>query len=324
MNIKYSEKLRDTAETLYERLEKFDVQIVPLRVDPMHTASISYDTGIITVGEGFLTDPGTFYQLNVVIRHELAHNLLMHQIRMAYELGEELFKHIMQSKLLFSLQNIIADDEISNRKYSEEDKIIMRNLRINGTVIQALVTEDHRASWVNMSVEEMYRKMCEEIEEIHNELRSGKSKAALAKEKSKDFISREILNTYIYSDIDSDSMITGSLKDFVAGGCRLGGKRLLSNLVEIIEQIFQNLHEAEIDDSYISELLTKVAQSSPIETVDLFGDNEVLLYTPEEKYMAVEVLKKFKSEYAEWYGKVLSSLDELSSDEIQELITLLK
>jgi hypothetical protein len=308
-----------------ERLEKFDIQIVPLKVDPKHTASISYDRGIITIGEGFITDPSTFYQLNVLIRHELAHNLLMHQVRMAYALGEETFSHIMKSQLLFNIQNIVADDEISNRKYSEEDKTIMRNLIVNGEEIHALVTEDHRKGWVNMSVEEMYENVCEEIKAIHKEILSGRSKADLRRIKSKDFISQEILNTYIYSDIDSDSMIKGSLKDFVASGCRTtGGKKLMPHLSDVVTQIFNALDGTDVDDSRVAELMNTIAKSSPIETVDLLGDKKILLYTPEEKYIAMEVLKKFKSEYAEWYGKVLSSLDELSSDEIQELLDMLK
>jgi hypothetical protein len=36
------------------------------------------------------------------------------------------------------------DDEISNKKYSAEDKSTMRNLMLNGQLIKCLVTEDHR------------------------------------------------------------------------------------------------------------------------------------------------------------------------------------
>ena len=63
-----------------KRLALFDINIVPLSVDPNFTAAISFDDGIIYIGEGFLTDPNTFFQLNVILRHELAHNLMMHQI----------------------------------------------------------------------------------------------------------------------------------------------------------------------------------------------------------------------------------------------------
>lgn len=36
------------------------------------------------------------------------------------------------------------DDEISNKKYTDEDKEIVRNMWLNGRLIGGLVTEDHR------------------------------------------------------------------------------------------------------------------------------------------------------------------------------------
>lgn len=308
-----------------ERLEKFDIQIVPLSADPMFTAAISFDTGIIYIGEGFLTDQGTFYQLNVLLRHELAHNLLMHQIRMAYKLGEEAHAHISLSASLHSLTNTIADDEISNRKYSEEDKIIVRNMTLNGKLIGGLVTEDHRKDWVKMSIEEMYDQICKEIDEIQEELRLGlRTLRDIAKEKGSDQITGRILQTYIYSDIDSDSIIPGKLETFIARGCKIGKNKLKDEFVTVIKSIFTELDGKEIDEAQLKKLLNKVAKSSPIERLDLFDNKKVILYTPEEKYMAVETLKKFKSEYTEWYDKVLASLDELSDDELQELLDMLK
>ena len=307
-----------------ERLEKFDIQIVPLRADPMFTAAISFDRGIIFIGEGFLNDPATFYQLNVLLRHELAHNLLMHQVRMAYKVGEAAHVHMSLSQTLHNLHNIIADDEISNRKYSEEDKIIVRNMMLNGRVIGGLVTEDHRKDWLNMSIEEMYDKICEEIEAIQTKLRRGYKLADVAAEKSDDMISRHILSTYIYSDTTGDSMIPGSLKDFIDRGCTIDGKRWRKEFCEIATAIFEFLDGKLLDEDELKGLLNKVATASPVETVDLFGNKKVILYTPEEKYIAVEVLKKFKSEYTEWYDKVISSLDELSPDELRELLGLLK
>lgn len=307
-----------------ERLEKFDIQIVPLKVDPMFTAAISFDRGIILVGEGFLNDPATFYQLNVLLRHELAHNLLMHQIRMAYKLGEEVHSRTSLSQSLHQLQNVIADDEISNRKYSEEDKIIVRNMTLNGKLIGGLVTEDHRKGWIKMSVEEMYDQICAEIDEVQKKLLSGKNLMDIAKEKGDDPVSRSILGTYIYSDITSDSMFAGSLKTFIENGCKVAGKRLQDSFKIIVENIFSELSEDMPSDDEVKKLLIKVATSSPVEKLDLFSNKKVILYTPEEKYIAVETIKKFRSDYSEWYEKVLASLDELSDDEIQELLDMLK
>ena len=306
-----------------ERLEKFDIQIVPLSVDEEFTAAISFDRGIIFIGEGFLTDPGTFFQLNVLLRHELAHNLLMHQIRMAYKVGEATHIHTGLSDSLHNLYNIICDDEISNRKYSAEDKIIVRNMMLNGKHIGGLVTEDHRKDWITMSIEEMYDQICIEIEEIQEQLRRGLKLTDIARERP-DGISQEILKTYIYSDIASDSMIPGSLKAFIDRGCSIGGDRWRASYREIAEQIFNILDGKLVSEDELKALLTKIAESSPVQTVDLFEDDKVKLYTPEQKYAAVEVLKKFKSEYTEWYDKILSSLDELDTHELQELLDMLK
>jgi hypothetical protein len=308
-----------------ERLELFDIQIVPLKVNPNHTADISFDRGIIRIGEGFLNDPATFYQLNVLLRHELAHNLLMHQVRMAYHLGEESYGHVKFSQSLARLQNIIADDEISNRKYSAEDKIIVRNMMLNGRVIGGLVTEDHRKDWVNMTIEEMYDNLVAEIAKIQDELLAGRSMADLAVEKADDFISREILDTYIYVDIDSESDIEGvTLKDFIKSGCRTEEGQWAKSYRDIAEVIYKELDGVTLNDAEVRKMLLKVAKSSPVEQVDLFDNDSIILYTPEEKYVAVEVLKKYKSEYAEWHDKVVNALGELSEAELRELMDLLK
>lgn len=130
-----------------DRLNKFSLKIVALEDEP-RTAAISFDTGTIFINEGFLSDPKTFKQLDVLMRHELAHNLMMHQIRMAHELekkyGNEMGKSLSKSVSLHQLLNIIMDDEISNTRYTAEDKKTVQNMVLNGKVIGGLVTELHR------------------------------------------------------------------------------------------------------------------------------------------------------------------------------------
>jgi hypothetical protein len=130
-----------------ERLADFDIKIVPLGYEP-ETAAISFDEGLIYINEGFLSDSDTFFQLNVLMRHEMAHNLLMHQIRMARQMQAKYGKsgetRIALSKSLHELNNIIEDFEISNTRYTAEDKLTVRNMYLNGELIGGLVTEDHR------------------------------------------------------------------------------------------------------------------------------------------------------------------------------------
>lgn len=127
------------------RLAKFNVNIVPIGKEPS-TAAISFDDGIIYINEGFLRDPNTFFQLNVLMRHELCHNLLMHQIRMMKHITSLPWSHVKMSSSIHELLNIIEDFEISNKKYSAEDKQIVKNMWLNGKLISGLVTEDHRAN----------------------------------------------------------------------------------------------------------------------------------------------------------------------------------
>jgi hypothetical protein len=308
-----------------DRLELLDVQIVPLSVDPYFTAAIYYDLGLIRISEGFLNDPSTFYQLHVLIRHELAHLFLSHQIRMANKLGEEMHLKTQFSASLHRLINIIADDEISNRKYSDEDKIIVRNMVLNGRVIGGLVTEDHKEDWIHLSIEEMHERLEAEIEKISAQIKSGRSMKSITAETEGDLIATEILKTYIYTDIDSGSIIQDTLKDFIDKGCPLEDGKLQGSLRELAENIYKRLDGEVLSDDEVRKLLKKIAVAAPTENLDIFDDGSVYVYSPEEKYVAVEVLKKYKSEYAEWYDKVISTLkDDFSEEELEELLSVLK
>ena len=64
------------------RLEDFPLKIVPRAVKPNFVAAVSWENVTIYVSDGFVTnDKDIFYQLSVLMRHELAHYLLQHDIR---------------------------------------------------------------------------------------------------------------------------------------------------------------------------------------------------------------------------------------------------
>ena len=127
-----------------QRLSLFDVHIIPLEVDPEFTAGISFNDGVIYISEGFLQDESTFDQLDMLMRHELSHNLMMHQVRMAHKIGDDIFPELGTSRSIHELLNIIEDFDISNTRYSDEDKKIVRHTIIAGHEISGLVTEDLR------------------------------------------------------------------------------------------------------------------------------------------------------------------------------------
>lgn len=60
--------------------------------------------------------------------------------------------------------NVIADAEISNRGYTDADKEIVKNLKINGVPFPGIVTEIDFPQWDGMSVEEMMDAVEDEIE----------------------------------------------------------------------------------------------------------------------------------------------------------------
>jgi hypothetical protein len=107
-----------------ERLEDFIIKIVPYKEDPKMTAAISFDEATIYISDGFLQGgiwkdetktqySDDFYQLNVLMRHELAHYLMQHQIRMMHKIiekyGEDGGTRISMSQSLHHLMNIIED-----------------------------------------------------------------------------------------------------------------------------------------------------------------------------------------------------------------------
>ena len=68
-----------------ERFWKLDFNIIDSKKHPDFTAAISFDEATVFISDGFLgSGEGIFNQLDVLLRHELAHNLMMHQIRLMY------------------------------------------------------------------------------------------------------------------------------------------------------------------------------------------------------------------------------------------------
>ncbi|MBQ6630821.1 MAG: hypothetical protein IJH55_01655 [Romboutsia sp.] len=114
-------------------------------------------------------------QVSVIIRHEILHFFLEHELRLLKKLAAEHgldYDKIDDNSLndlkrkLYSndLFNRAADYEISNRGYTEQDKEDVRNILLNGQVLSGLVTEDDHPDWVDLSVEEMYDKLREEMQ----------------------------------------------------------------------------------------------------------------------------------------------------------------
>ena len=112
-------------------------------------------------------------QVSTIVRHEILHEYLTHEMRLLKHLAQEHglnYDQLTDMNLedikseLYSNDtfNIAADYEISNRGYTEDDKSIVRALKINDQVVRGLVTEDDHPDWTNLSVEDMFDKLRQE------------------------------------------------------------------------------------------------------------------------------------------------------------------
>lgn len=321
------------------RLADYDVNIVPIGKEPS-TAAISFDEGVIYINKGFLRDPATFGQLNVIMRHELCHNLLMHQFRMINKVAKDIPElNLRTSQSIHSMFNALEDFEISNKKYSKEDKETVKNLWINGKVISGLVTEDHRYDWQQMSVEQMYDAICAEIEKYGNTGKVDKTPAGIESN----------LNAYAAgmhqfkrtNNTKADYYTLKEFHDALLAPARKYDKN--AKLPDNYENIFTVVQKNILDDprvEYTSTDLQKMWQE--IGNAKAIGKHDVVspvtgevllkLYTPEEKELAAEVLKtaagynSYQDDFDAWYAEILRKLDgnpDFTPEQIKELSDIL-
>lgn len=277
-----------------KRFQDFVLKVVPLSVtkDEPFTACVLFEKAVIYVGEGFLIDDSKCYQLNVIIRHELAHVLLRHQIRMMHEIGESPYSRVRMSSSIGELINIIADFEISNKKYTSEDKKIILNLYINGQVIKGLVTEMHRADWAKLPIEEMYHKLLEELDTISSDITSVSSMDDLkwtgtgSKLRRGDTIASAGAKALtFYADLTTPSIIWHPIDEYMQKSKRF------SKIAPVWQNIVVETYNTCKDksESELKELLEKTAKSKLVEPVEI--NDKLTVFIPEEKFWVVQVLK---------------------------------
>ena len=97
-------------------------------------------------------------QVSTIVRHEILHEYLVHGPR-----GEEFDKTHPELTPDHQAANIAGDYEISNRGYTDADKTIARAIRLGDKTLQGLVTEDQHPDWINLTFEEMYEKLLQEM-----------------------------------------------------------------------------------------------------------------------------------------------------------------
>lgn len=122
-------------------------------------------------------------QVSMLTRHELLHEYLNHGER---EKNYNKLHGITVSEITHNLENMAADWEISNKGYTEKDKITAKNIILGDKVLQGLVTELDRPGWENLTFEEMYEKLLEENEKNKDSLQDLMNKLSKLSQKDLD------------------------------------------------------------------------------------------------------------------------------------------
>ena len=288
-----------------ERFWKLDFNIIDSKKHPDFTAAISFDEATVFISDGFLgSGQGIFNQLDVLLRHELAHNLMMHQIRLMHIFKklhasdpDNAYEHIKYSASLHEILNIIEDFEISNKRYTSEDKKIVRAMMLNGQIIGGLVTEDHRQQWANMSVEAMYNELSRELIQINSDIRSNPywapvkdgtyNQIDLIKLKGHDMISK-------YKDCMMPSAIRAPLDIFIKSNIFAKYAKIYQDLIKDIYNGFKDL-TSDSEKQSILDIVAAISITSPQEDFVVLrpdtGEVVCTLYTPEDKVLACAALK---------------------------------
>ena len=331
-----------------ERFWKLDFNIIDSKKYPNFTAGISFDDAVVYLSDGFLgSGQGIFNQLDVLLRHEMAHNLMMHQIRMMYVFKklhandpDEAYENIKYSATIHDLLNIIEDYEISNRRYSKVDKDIIRNMQLNGEIIGGLVTEDDRG-WEKMSLEQMYEELSKELIKINSDIRSNPYWQPRTQKKhgedvldSIDYSTAKAIS--VYRDVMRPSGIRAPIDVFMKSPVFKKWPDAFKKLVKTTYEAFKDF-TSEQDKQLLIDLISDISVTSPQETFKVTnpktGEFINTLYTPENKLLIMDILKNLSGninydplkfnvkrknntqEYKDAWNKTIKKLDSKQFDD---------
>jgi hypothetical protein len=341
---KYAERLAD---------RNLSLNLVDSEKDPEFIAAISFEEATIFVSDAFLKGgPGIFKQLDMVMRHELAHNLMMHQIRLmhvfktmhANDDPDGAYEQIKYSWNLHTLLNWIEDFEISNERYTAADKKVARALELNGRTIHGLVTEDHRAGWVDMPLETMYKQLAGEIEQVNDNIRNNPLWRPVDAKGKIDGLSYESASMIAkYYDPDSYSNLAAYSENGVSLNDIANDSGDFKDFPDVVKKVAKAFYEAfkdfGTDDNKIAKVKTvlkQIAASKPDEKITInhpeTGAKVGVLYTADFKALVSDILKKIIEKpiklspaYVEAWTKVMEIVgpEELSNDELDILMSQL-
>ena len=139
-------------------------------------------------------------QVSTIIRHEILHEYLDHAMR------RKDWETKTGRQGDHQTANIAMDYEISNRGYTDADKLTARSIILGDQVLRGLVTEDQYPGWENKTFEEMYDELLKQREKDQKGLKPIIDQ--LSKLSQKDL--EDLMDEY---DASGASDLAGELED---------------------------------------------------------------------------------------------------------------
>ena len=166
--------------TYARRLKEFKFLVKDMHLgEPIEVAAMFPNTGDIVINPCFLVDAPDgkiFKQVSTIVRHELLHFLLVHEMRFKehLEATDPDFEKDYRRASIHRLANIAMDWDLSREGYDDHDKEVAKNLTLNGQVLGGLVLEEDRPEWLDKSMEEMFDLLKQEHDKYVEEAQKAK------------------------------------------------------------------------------------------------------------------------------------------------------
>ena len=360
-----------------ERFKAFSFKFVSERYAQQRTggsamAWIEFESRTVFIRKDFLNPipeelGGTrrvYDQLSVILRHELIHSLLCHQIRMMTKYkqthGDEMADAMSKDASLQELDNVLMDWEISDRGYDRNDANIIKRLLLNGEEISCLVVAIDHPDWVRMSLEEMYDELIKHINELNTSL-NNILKAAVTTDKGLSPAEADALKYQINHLPDGEldprimrakmryavnkhtpSSLMLPVYEFIKTNFFKRLKEGFPNLAKIILKISDS-YKKEIDrvgdkkavdkqihDKYYDAAVDAIINSSVAEAVEITDPitGEIIgkINSPEEKKLMVDVLKECAglTVWLDPYEQWFKYMDEFKREDLYSIDDLQK
>ena len=188
-------------------LDDFDINLTE---DPGVVGYMEPGKGRIVLNRGLDLD-----QVSTIVRHEILHQYLEHEQRLLKKLSKNKnlnFDDLDDASIndlkyeLYSNRdfNIAGDYEISNRGYTDKDKEIVRNIKLNGQILTGLVTEDDHPDWVEMSIEDMYDELTKLKKKDQQEIQPEQPEQSEQEEEQEEIIYGNLLDDETFIDEDGN------------------------------------------------------------------------------------------------------------------------